>query len=174
MREPDRLARNAARLEEVNPVFRDKLVATIWDLEHEGHRPRIQIAWRSPADQMVAYSTGHSKLQWGFHNATTPDGRPDALAVDVVDDDFPLDPRRAFIVAVSHFARQHGLNTGIDWALPFNIKAAVNAAVAANVEWLGKIGWDPLHIEWVGISVADAKRGVRPAPVNPASPQARA
>jgi hypothetical protein len=55
------------------------------------------------------------------------------------------------------------LNTGVDWALPANIKAALNQTIAVNGEWKGKIGWDPLHVEWVGISVAAAKAGARPA-----------
>lgn len=163
MTEADRLTRNLTMLTQTHPAFRARVDAVVQELEQSGWRPRLQAAWRSPTDQLVAFQTGHSKLRWGYHNATSRTGAPEALAVDLVDDDHPLNPTMTFIIAVSHVARAQGLNTGVDWALPANIRKALNQTIAVNGAWDGKIGWDPLHIEWVGISVAAARAGARPS-----------
>src|SRR5258708_7814342 len=89
MLEADRLARNASRLEELHPSFAARIVAIIAELETSVLRPRIQEAWRSPADQLKAFEHRTSKLKFGFHNLTTADGRPNSLAVDLLDDDHP-------------------------------------------------------------------------------------
>lgn len=163
MRDEDRSARNRERLQQCHPVFRQIVVRIITTLQEQGFRPRIQDAWRSPEDQEQAYFSGHSKLQWGFHNATTPDGRADALAVDLLDDDHPLNPARDYLLALAAAAKQYGATTGIAWGLPPNVRNALTVAITTGGKWEKAIGWDPTHVEMAGLSVADAKRGVRPS-----------
>jgi hypothetical protein len=171
MTEDDRKSRNRVRLGEAHPVFKDRLIRTLQRVEAEGWRPRIQACWRSIEDQQVAHDAGNSHVLWGFHNATAPDGTPEALAADVLDDDRPLDPSRDYLFALARTARAEGLNTGIDWGLPPTIRAALNLHITAGRPgslWLtadggpGKIGWDPTHVEIVGLSTQEARTGRRP------------
>src|SRR5262245_51777863 len=113
MTEPNRLARNQDKLAEIYSPVRSKFAAVIADLEGHGFRPRIQEAWRSPADQLVAFNSGHSKLKFGLHNATGSSGSKEALAIDIVDDDQPLQESRKFTLMTSASARSHGLDSGI-------------------------------------------------------------
>jgi hypothetical protein len=133
-------------------------------LEKARFRPRIQDAWRSPADQLRAFETGHSKLKFGYHNATGKNGEKEALAVDLLDDDAPNAPPVRYLLALAIAARDHRLNTGLAWGLPPALKQAVESAIVSrNSETpISKIGWDPCHIEITGVSVSDVKRGKRP------------
>jgi len=165
MTEDARKARNAAKLAELNAWIRPKVGAIVADLEGHGWRPRVQDAWRSPAAQAEAYSLGHSKLLWGFHNALRPDGRPGALAVDIVDDNAPYAEDRRFLLMLAASARAHGLETGIRFGLTVRQIAAVMKAVDER-RWTfaGPIGWDSWHVQPrpVTLTVAQARAGKRP------------
>lgn len=163
MTDGDRTTRNRQLLQQCHEPFRHQLAMAIATLEAQGFRPRIQCAWRSPEDELVAYASGHSHVKFGFHNCSTPNGGPDALAADVLDDDHPLAASRAYVLALARVARANGLDTGIDWGLPPNIKTALNAAVAGNQPWAGKVGWDDCHVEVTGVTIAQAMAGQRPA-----------
>jgi hypothetical protein len=89
MDETSRRQRNEQKLAELYPTFRARIAALIVDLEDRGIRPRIQDAWRSPEAQLAAFQSGHSKLKYGFHNVTGPDGGMESLAVDLLDDTQP-------------------------------------------------------------------------------------
>jgi hypothetical protein len=132
-------------------------------LEADGLRPRIQDAWRSPADQLAAFNSGHSKLKFGFHNVTAADGTPEALAVDLLDDSAPMNPGKPYILKLCAAAESVGLATGVRWGLPSALSDAIDAAIAAQ-DWKAsvKVGWDPLHVEPTGITVQEAKSGKRP------------
>lgn len=148
MNETDRLARNKAKLAECWPEFARKVGAVIAALEGHGFRPRIQEAWRSPARQMLLYTAGYSKLKYGLHNVTGKNKTPEALAVDLLDDDAPLNPARRYLLMLAASAKAHGLRTGIDWGLPKAYKQAINEAVSKRQwDYPGKIGWDPCHVE---------------------------
>lgn len=164
MNEPKRLERNQERLTELYPTFSKRVASVIAELEKRGYRPRIQDAWRSIEDQRKAYESGHSKLKFGFHNITADDGTPEALAVDLLDDDFPLASRKAYLLNLVQVSEKNGLTTGIRWGLTAKLSAGVDAAIAAE-DWTAnvKIGWDPTHVEPTGITVKDAKNGRRPA-----------
>lgn len=164
MKEADRKARNAARLVELYPIFRSKVSVVILDLESRGWRPRIQDAWRSPQDQLKAYNSGHSKLKFGFHNVTGKNGEKEALAVDLLDDDSPLRIGRPFLLHLADAAQKAGVVTGIRWGVPKKLVDAIDDAIAAH-DWnaIVKIGWDPTHIEPTDLTVAQAKKGARPA-----------
>jgi hypothetical protein len=135
----------------------------IIDLESSGIRPSIQDAWRSPADQLKAFNSHHSKLRYGFHNVTAKDGTPEALAVDMLDDDHPLAATKVYLLHLAASAEKAGLATGIRWGVPKKLIGAIDAAIASQ-DWGAnlKIGWDPTHIQPVGITVAEAKSGGRP------------
>lgn len=163
MKESARLQRNADRIGECFPAVGTRLREVIETLEGQGFRPRIQDAWRSPADQEKAFIKGTSKLKFGFHNVTGPGGTKESLACDVLDDDSPLAPSTRYLLALALAARAKGLETGILWSLPAPLVAGVEAALAArNIDAPVKVGFDPTHVQPTGLKPSDAKRGVRP------------
>lgn len=163
MNEPKRKERNAMRLQELHPSFRKRIQSVIADLEQQGLRPRIQDAWRSPEDQMKAFKAGHSKLKFGFHNVTGANGAKESLAVDMLDDNNPLNPRAPYLLRLAAAAEKQGLATGIRWGLPVKLREAINQALAdENWEAPVKIGWDPTHVQPTGITPSEAKAGKRP------------
>ena len=129
MREPDRQGRNQNRLQECHAVYAKKVAAVIQDMEQLGFRPRIQDAWRSPEKQREAFKSGKSKVKFGFHNTTGPQGNKEALAVDMLDDDDPLKPSTRYVLSLAAVARSHGLLTGILWNLPDAARQRTDAAV---------------------------------------------
>jgi hypothetical protein len=164
MDETARKARNAQRMTTLFPTFAARLGRVIGSLEQDGLRPRIQDAWRSPEDQLAAFNSGHSKLKYGFHNVTSLNGQPEALAVDLLDDNAPLNPGKPYILRLAAAAEAEGLATGVRWGLPASLQSAIDDAIASQ-DWKApvKVGWDPLHVEPTGITVREAKAGKRPA-----------
>lgn len=163
MTEAARLKRNTTKLGELHPGFRSRVAALINDLEGRGIRPRIQEAWRSPAAQLAAFASGNSKLTYGYHNVTGAGGAKEALAVDLLDDRSPLAPSGAYLLQLAESAEGRGLITGIRWGLPPELASAVDAALAAK-DWKRpvKVGWDPTHVQPVGVTVSEARAGKRP------------
>lgn len=163
MNETQRKERNASRLTELFQPFAQQIQGVIADLEAAGYRPRIQEAYRSPADQMIAFNTGHSKLTFGFHNVTSDDGRPEGLAVDLYDDDRPLNPTTAYLLRLSGAAWRRGLGTGVLWGLTTKQRQVVKDAIEAEA-WSRDVrtGWDAWHIEPTGLTAKEAKAGQRP------------
>lgn len=163
MIEPQRKLRNSVRLLELYPTFRNRLSLVIEELETKGFRPRIQDAYRSPQDQLIAFNTGHSKLKFGFHNVTGSNGEKESLAVDMLDDDNPVSSSTAYLLNLAHASEKNGLTTGIRWGLPPKLKSAIDDAIVIQ-NWTApvKVGWDPTHVEPLGISVSEAKNGKRP------------
>ncbi|MGO4382497.1 hypothetical protein [Pseudoduganella sp. RAF53_2] len=165
MTEEERIARNQNRLLELFPWFSSRLQFVIADLENAKFRPRIQDAWRSPEDQLKAYNSGHSQLRYGFHNVTGADGSKEALAVDLLDDDFPLSSRSTYLIRLAAAAEKHGLMTGIRFGLQTaKMIQAVDQAILTE-QWDApiKIGWDPTHVQPVGLSPEQARMGKRPS-----------
>lgn len=164
MKEADRLARNTQRLTEVYDPMALVVRKVLDDLEKQGFRPRIQAAYRSLAHQLEAFHQGTSKVRFGFHNVTGAHGAKESLACDVLDDDDPLSPGTRYLLALAVAARRHGLTTGITWGLGAAVEAGVEAAIAAgDLDRKVKVGWDPTHVQPVGISIARAKAGERPS-----------
>lgn len=164
MKEIDRKKRNETRLLELYPTFRARLEKVIVTLESKGMRPRIQDAWRSLTDQEKAFKSGHAKVLFGFHNVTASNGIPEALAVDLLDDDSPLSPSKNYLLQLAAAAEAAGLITGIRWGVPKKLIGGIDAAIAAE-DWDAnvKIGWDPTHVQPIDITIAQAKTGKRPA-----------
>src|SRR5258708_29977981 len=132
MNEQKRKERNTQRLTELWPAFAKKIKAVIADLEAAGLRPRIQDAYRSPADQLKAFNSGNSKLKFGFHNVTGAGGKPESLAVDLLDDDHPLASPTPYLLRLAATAQKFGLETGVLWGLPSAMQQAVKQAIASG------------------------------------------
>lgn len=163
MNEAARKQRNQQRLTECFPKFAQRVEAVIKDLEAQGFRPRIQDAHRSIADQLIAFKNGFAKVKFGFHNVTGANGKSEALAVDLLDDDKPLNPSRKYIILLAEAAQAHGLHPGSFFGLPQTLRAGLSKAIQEhNFDPKIKIGFDPTHIEVTGISIAEAKAGKRP------------
>lgn len=163
MNEAARKERNRQRLKECFPAFAKRLEAVIKDLEAHGFRPRIQDAHRTIADQLIAFENGFSKTKFGYHNITGAGGKPESLAVDLLDDDKPLSPTRRYMILLAGAAKAHGLHSGI-FFLPPTFHKAINQAIADNnFSTRIKIGFDPTHIEATGVSISEAKAGKRPS-----------
>jgi hypothetical protein len=163
MKEADRIARNDQRILTLYPTFANRIVRVIKRLEAQGFRPRIQDAWRSPQEQKIAFDSGHSKLRFGFHNITNANGKPEALAIDLLDDDVPSNPSSVYMLKLAAAAEAEGLCTGIRWGLPIKLQSAIDEAIA-NGAWDAriKIGWDPLHVQSANLTVSEARLGKRP------------
>lgn len=163
MNETARKQRNQQRLSECFPKFAERVKAVIADLEAEGFRPRIQDAHRTIADQLIAFNTGKSKVKFGFHNVTGKNGKPESLAVDLLDDNNPLNPPRKYLIRLAAVAQARGLQTGIFFGLPANLRKGLAQAIKdQNFDPSVKIGFDPTHVEVTGISISEAKAGKRP------------
>jgi hypothetical protein len=163
MNEAARTQRNQQRLKECFPKFAARVDAVIKDLEAQGIRPRIQDAHRSIADQLKAFNNGFSNVKFGFHNVTGANGKPEALAVDLLDDDHPLNPPRKYTILLAEAAQAHGLHPGSFFGLSGSLRAGLSKAIQDhNFDAKIKIGFDPTHIEVTGISISEAKAGARP------------
>lgn len=176
MKEPVRLARNQARILELHPSIQPGILGLLARLETPeggGFRPRIQEAWRSPADQSADYEKKVSSVPFGFHNLTGAAGEKLALAVDLLNDDDPVWPkgwqdspgparakRIEYSLRLALYSREAGFRTGILWGLPPEKRKAIEAALAASdFSALVRIGWDPLHVETAALSLEDLKAG---------------
>lgn len=172
MTDLDRLARNSMRLKTCNPGFALRAQRLIILLEQHGFRPRIDQSFRTPAEHEQQLAAGTSQSSWSFHMATTPDGRPDALAVDLLDDDYPMpanDQRqwpatfRAYLLTLASLAAGLGLETGLSWGLSAQERQQLAAALATDpLRYEGPCGWDPTHCEPRDLTLAAAKAGRRP------------
>lgn len=164
MNETARKQRNQQRLTECFPKFAESVRAVIADMESQGFRPRIQDAHRTIEDQLIAFNTGKSDVKFGFHNVTGANGKPEALAVDLLDDNNPLAPKREYVIRLAATAPKHGLQSGIFFRLDQSLRPRLRKAIAdLDFSPSVKIGFDPTHIEVTGISIDEAKNGKRPA-----------
>jgi hypothetical protein len=164
MKEADRIARNKQRLTECFPTFSKRVATVIKDMEALGFRPRIQDAHRTIADQLKAFNGGFSDVKFGFHNATGANGKPESLAVDLLDDDSPLSPGRKYVITLASVAQKHSLNSGVFFRLKTapERKALQDAIDNLNFSLQIRIGFDPTHLEPTGITISEAKNGTRP------------
>jgi len=160
--ELDRTERNHRLIQQAHPAFRLALARLLAGMQALGWRPRLQCVWRSQDDEAIAHATGHSEVLFSFHNVSDH-GQPAALAADVLDDDAPLQIRRPYVLALAREARKQQLETGILWGLPANVRDALNATIATGGDWSGGVGWDPMHVQWSGITLEQARAGVRPS-----------
>lgn len=164
MTEAARQARNTAKMAECWPAFGAKVKAVISDLESHGLKPRIQEAWRSRARQAVLFAMRRTKVLYSYHNVTGANGKPEALAVDIIDDDDPTGkyPHR-FALMLASSARSHGLQSGIRWGLtPLEVSRVDDVISRKLWDARPSLGWDSLHVQVTGPSLKEAKAGKRP------------
>lgn len=164
MIESERKQRNLTKLQELHPAFRVRLEAVIKELERYGYRPRIEQGWRSPQEQLEAYRLKRSRVTYGFHNVTSPEGVKESLAADVWDDNDFAHQKTHFMLHLLAAAETNGLTTGMRWDLTPEKIAKIEAAIASKT-WNTPVyaGWDPLHVEITGLTIQEAKDGKRPA-----------
>ncbi|HEV7658968.1 MAG TPA: hypothetical protein VGO55_03900 [Allosphingosinicella sp.] len=164
MQEAARQARNVQRLGECFPTFAARVKRVIAEMEGLGFRPRIQDAHRSIAKQLEAFENGASKVKFGYHNVTAAGGKPEALAVDLLDDDNPVASGRRYVITLANVAQKHGLNSGIFFDLkpPARRELLKTAIAQLDFDPSIRIGFDPTHIEATGLTIAGAKGGARP------------
>jgi hypothetical protein len=167
MKEPARQARNKQRLTECFPTFAARVAQVITDMEAQGFRPRIQDAHRTIQQQLEDFNRGVTLVKFSFHNVTGAGGKPESLAVDMLDDDHPGDdvPRK-YLITLASVAKKHGLHSGIFFFKkepPPGTRQALQAAVDnLNFDPHITIGFDPTHLEATGLTIAEAKAGKRP------------
>jgi hypothetical protein len=156
---------NSARILKLNPYMRPKVAAIVSDLEAHGYKPSVDPAvWRTPAQQAAKLKKGYSAVSYSYHNATTPEGKPDSLAADIVDIRWQWDPPgNTYWLKLASSAESHNLTTGIYWKLSDTNRKRIRAAIASK-DWDAKIvrGQDAAHVEPKGITLAQARKGIRP------------
>lgn len=163
MLESERRQRNQLRLQELYPYVRTRVEAVLQEMEAAGYRPRIQEAWRSPADQLRAYNAGTSKIKYGFHNVTGSNGEKESLAADLIDDNRPFGAKTDYMLRLAAAAEKNGLTTGIRWGLSDTKSKAIDDAIAAQTWKIPiHVGWDPLHLEVTGLPIEEVQKGKRP------------
>jgi hypothetical protein len=164
MQEAARLQRNKQRLGECFPAFAKRVAKVIGEMEALGFRPRIQDAHRTIADQLKAFNGGFSGVKFGFHNVTGDGGKPESLAVDLLDDDHPLAPPRKYVITLASIAQKQELHSGIFFRLKTapERKVLQDAIDNLNFDLKVRIGFDPTHLEPTGLTIAQAKAGGRP------------
>ena len=155
---------NAARLQKVHKGLHRKIEAIIDDMEGHGYRPIIdKNVWRSPAEQAAIKRAGRSKVSYSFHNVTTKDGKPDALACDIVDVNYQWNAPKHYWLKLAASAEAHGMETGIYWGLGLINRARLRKAIKErNWAYNGPLGWDAAHLQPKGISILAARLGKRP------------
>jgi hypothetical protein len=166
MKEADRLARNKQRLMECFPAFANRVASVIAEMEAQGFRPRIQDAHRTIEQQLDDFNKETSTIKFGFHNVTGAGGKPESLAVDMLDDDRPLDTVRKYVITLAFVAQNHGLHSGIHFFKkepPPGTRERLRQAVNdLNFDSSIVIGFDPTHLEPTGLTVAQAQTDARP------------
>jgi len=105
------------KLASLEPGFRRKIDAVLADLRAQGFRPKIIFGWRSVAVQQQLMRRGVTKVRFSFHNAQTPQGRPNAWAVDIVDERWSWNEPdcHVFFRALGKSGKAQGLVWGGDW-----------------------------------------------------------
>lgn len=106
----------------LDPSFASKVSAMLSALSSQGWQPRIVSGWRSIDEQAKLKAMGRSTVTFSFHNAVNAQGKPAALAVDVVDSRYGYGTTAAtkagaasFWPALGAAAKQQGLFWGGSW-----------------------------------------------------------
>lgn len=168
MTEETRKRLNEERLLKIDASIRTQVRAVLATLEYYGHKPLIDgDVWRDPKVQLALFRRGVSKLTWGFHCATTKQGRPASLAADIVDANRRWEASQAFWLCLGYAAKAQGLGWGGYWGLPANVRKGLDTALETvkTKEPLPSMrvqfGWDRAHVETRRVTVAEARAGKR-------------
>jgi hypothetical protein len=163
MNEERRKKQNRDMVPKVDKTIRPAVAAVLPDLENQGQRRVIDVGvWRSPAEQLEKFKHGFSKVKYGYHCATTKDGKPDSLAADIVDANKFWNASREFWLRLGASALAHNLGRGGFFGLPKNMKDTLRAELKhKNFNSPAKLGWDAAHVETTRVTIAEAKAGKR-------------
>jgi hypothetical protein len=164
---------NQERIILVDESIRAKVQAIITNLESQHLDPIIAAdVFRSPQKQLELFGRGVTKVKWGFHCATTKDGKPGSLAADIVHADKGWNVKPEFWLQLGKAAFDAGLHWGGFFGLSPNLTKILTIAFnygdpvsyfkqqGVPIERV-KLGWDPAHVEVKGLSIVDAKAGIR-------------
>ena len=167
---------NSIRLQKLHEYMRPKVAHILTDLEMHGYRPLIDFqVYRTPAQQAALKRKGVSKVSYSFHNVTGKNGRPESLAADITNIEWGwTGPKQVkaqdrylymtpFWLKLASAAQNHDLTTGIYWGLNTKQRQAIRTAIVnRKFDAKLKLGWDTAHVQPVGITIPEARRGVRP------------
>jgi hypothetical protein len=152
---------NEGRLAACDASFAASVRAVIRDLESCGFRPWVAESWRSPKDQVQAFTLGRSEVKFGFHNVVGLRREPRAFAVDLIDIPGASDPSPEYALRLSSVAHRYSLTTGILWGLSNRERRVVGKALEApQIYRRLKIGWDPCHLEPTGRSLSQILKDI--------------
>jgi hypothetical protein len=139
---------NEGRLTTCDASFAASVRAVIHDLESCGFKPWVAESWRSPKDQVQAFTLGRSEVKFGFHNVVGLRREPRAFAVDLIDAPGANAPSQEYALRLSSVAHRYSLTTGILWGLNNRERRVVGMAIEGpRIDQRLKIGWDPCHLE---------------------------
>lgn len=106
------------KLQSMNTDFAAKVRKVLAALEKQGFQPTIFYGWRSTKVQLQLFNAGNSKVKFSFHNATDPNGKPNAFAADIIDKRYAWNPeaeKKGYWDALGEACRANGLFWGGDW-----------------------------------------------------------
>lgn len=145
--------RSSRDLADLYPTFRRRIDDLLAELHRLGHRPVVRETWRSPSRQAYYLERGWSQVSKSFHTVTGPEGRPEALAIDLHDGRWEPDSDRQLELyrALVQLAPKYDLESGGSWSR------------RADSKWSAfDLGWDPGHLEPRNMTIAAAHAGARP------------
>ena len=142
--------------------IRSNVASVIRDLELAGYDAVIDRGvWRSPQEQELLFAKGATKVKWGYHCNTKPDGTPASLAADIVPQKRGWDAPQDYWLRLGAAAAKHGLTWGGLWfpTKRASIQAAELKCVLAEQRWDSPIalGWDPAHVQISGVKLEDVE-----------------
>ena len=106
------------KLASLDPAFRPKVERVLEKLRAAGFQPQVIFGRRSVAVRRQLKASGHSKIDFSFHNAQKRDGTPNSYAVDIVDKRWGWTPdaeRNGFWAALERLGKAEGCVWGGDW-----------------------------------------------------------
>lgn len=130
--------------------FRAKVAAIIRDAKGHGYDVTIYSSLRSVEEQKEKVKKGYSKTMNSKH---LPGWDGHARAADIASVKHGWNAPQDYWLMIGRLALTKGLRWGGLFGLPKKQKAALVAFLTDTskpfnpMEWKGKIGWDPAHVE---------------------------
>lgn len=124
----------------LEPGFATKLRKVFLILQGQGFSPKITSAWRDLATQARLKAEGKTQVSFSFHNNINDEGKPAALAADVIDSRYGYevsDRNAKFFKALGAAAE----SLGMTWGGGLTYKRS-------NPVWAKySLSWDPSHVQ---------------------------
>ncbi|MEX2242217.1 MAG: hypothetical protein WD716_00060 [Fimbriimonadaceae bacterium] len=133
--------------------FRAKVEAVLRNGRGLGLELTVNNALRTAEQQRALVAKGYSKTMRSLH-LPGPDGK--ARAVDIVDAEFGWEAPACVWVMIGRLALTQGCDWGGLWGLPPKMRKELERFLLDGstrfdpLEWGGKIGWDPAHVQSKG------------------------